>query len=494
MDRQIRIFGLVAVILFGLVFLQLNNLQVRQATALATAPGNARPRIAAESMPRGEIKLASGTVLARSELAPPGATYQYKRVYPQASIYADVTGYFSVDYGSDGVEESYNKYLTAPSSSSLSNLLNSKQDQPDNVVLTLSSSLQSVAETALAGRTGAVVALDPSNGAVLAMYSNPTFNPNPLASQDATKAKAAKTAANNNMALVPVAYGQRYAPGSTFKVITSSAVYDHDPALATKSYPVVTRISLPQTTKTLSNYALESCGGMLPELLKVSCDTGFAQVGLDLGADSLAAEANAFGFDKTPPLDLPGPLAQSNFPPASSFNQNLPVLAYSAIGQENVSATPLEMAMVAGAIADGGTIMTPHVMSKVTNGAAVVTSYSAHPWLQATSATTANTVRKLMVGVVNGGTASNIALPGITLAAKTGTAEVGSLNGLTDDWMIAFGPAGTGQTPTIAVAVVVPNQASSATGSSVSGPIVKAVLASALDTTGSGNTGSGNTG
>lgn len=480
MDRQIRIFGLVVVILFLVVFLQLNNLQVRQASALATAPGNARPRIEAESKPRGEIEAANGTVLARSELAPPGATYKYQRVYPQGSLYADVTGYFSLDYGSDGVEESYNNYLTATSSPTLSGLLSSKQSQPDNVVLTLSPSLQTVAETALAGRTGAVVALDPSTGAVLAMYSNPTFNPNPLASQDATTAKAAKTADNNDMALVPVAYGQRYAPGSTFKVITSSAVYDHDPSLAAKDFPVATEISLPETTKTLSNYDLEACGGMLPELLKVSCDTGYAQVGLDLGAKSLAAEAQAFGFDKNPPLDLPGPVAQSNFPPASSFDQNLPLLAYSAIGQENVSATPLEMAMVASAIADGGTIMTPHVMSKVTNGKTVVTTYSAHPWLQATSASTADTVRQLMVGVVEGGTASNIALPGITLAAKTGTAEVSSLNGLTDDWMIAFGPAGSGQTPSIAVAVVVPNQASSATGSSVSGPIMQAVLASAL--------------
>ncbi len=479
MDRQIRIFGIVVVILFAIVFLQLNNLQVRQAHALANAPGNSRHTTKEFSTPRGEILASDGTVLAKS--VPSKDVYKYQRTYPNSTLYSDITGYFSIIYGSGGVEESYNKYLAGASQiTHLSDLLTPNSARLENVTLTVSPSLQQVAANALGGKTGAVVAIDPSTVAILAMYSNPAFDANPLASHDPATVKKAWTAdTTGTMALLDRAYRQSYAPGSTFTVITSSAVYDHQPALATKAYPVTSQIQLPNTVNTLHNYNFETCGGMLPELLKVSCDTGFAQVGLDLGAQSLASEAMAFGFDKTPPLDFPNP-AKSNFPPASSFAQNLPGVAFSAIGQENVSATPLEMAMTAGAIADGGTIMAPHVMSKVSNAKGVVTSYSPHPWLQATSAATASTVGQLMVGVVNGGTASNIAIPGITLAAKTGTSQVGANNALTDDWMIAFGPAGTGQTPTIAVAAVVPNQPGSATGSSVSGPIIKAVLAAAL--------------
>ncbi len=479
MDRQIRIFGVVVVIGFFLLFLQLNNLQVRQASALANDPGNSRALTQKLASPRGEILAANGTLLAKS--VPSDDVYKYQRVYPQGSLYSEITGYFSIIYGSDGVEKSYNKYLSASRSiTHLSDLLAPELSKLDNVTLTVEPSLQQVAANALGANVGSVVAIDPATGAILAMYSNPAFNPTPLASHDAATAKAAWTADNASaMPLLDRAFRRSYAPGSTFKVVTSSGVYDHDPALATKSYPVATQITLPDTTHTLHNYDYEACGGMLPKLFQVSCDTGFAQLGISLGARNLATEAKAFGFNRAPPLDLPSP-AQSSFPPASSFAQNLPELAYSAIGQENVSATPLEMAMVVSAIADGGTIMTPHVMSEVTNKAGVVTTYSPHPWLQATSASTASLVRADMVGVVNGGTASNIALPGITVAAKTGTAEVGTNSGPTDDWMVAFGPAGPGQTPTIAVAVVRPSQASSATGSSEAGPVMKAFLAAAL--------------
>lgn len=481
MDRQIRLFGVVVVILFLVVFLQLNNLQVRQANALANASGNSRHLTNQFATPRGEIETAGGTVIAKS--VPSSGIYKYQRVYPQGPLYADVTGYFSLIYGSDGVEQTYNKYLAATgvSITHLSDLLSPQQPRGDNVVLTISPALQQVAATALGNRKGAVVALDPATGAILAMYSGPSFNPNPLASFSSGVVKAAWAADNaGSVPLLARAYRSRYPPGSTFKIVTSSAIYDHDPSLATHDYPVASQISLPGTTTPLHNYAYEACGGTLPSLFKVSCDTGFAQLGLALGAQNLFTEASSFGFNQTPPLDLPAP-AQAYFPPVKSFAQDLPALAGSAIGQESVSATPLEMAMVGGAIADGGTIMTPHVMSKVLDSqGSVVTRYSPHPWLQATSSATASAVRQLMVGVVQGGTASNIALPGVTVAAKTGTSQIGLGNGRTDDWMVALGPAGPGQTPTIAVAAVVPNQAPGATGSSVAGPIIKAVLASAL--------------
>ncbi|MGH9065079.1 MAG: penicillin-binding transpeptidase domain-containing protein [Acidimicrobiales bacterium] len=481
MDKQIRRFGVVVIALFLLLFLQLNHIQVLQASHLANAPGNARTVTREFAHPRGVIEAADGTVLAKS--VPSKDLYNYQRVYPHGTLYAGVTGYFSLIYGLDGAEKTYDQYLSGRNVpfTHLSDLLAPNQTRVDNVTLTVSPKLQQTAATALGHRIGAVVAIDPATGAILAMYSYPPYDPNALASHDAATAMKAWKADNaGSQPLLDRAYRSRYPPGSTFKVVTSAAVYDHKPQLATKSYPVESAIHLPETTNLFHNYANESCGGMLPELLKVSCDTGFAEVGLDLGGQALAGEAKAFGFDQTPPLDLPAP-AQSAFPPVSSFAQNLPALAFSAIGQENVAATPLEMAMVAGAIADQGKIMAPHVMAQVRdNQGNLVKSYRPHRWLQATSAATASVVRRLMVGVVKGGTATGIALPGITLAAKTGTAEIGPGTHNNDDWMIAFGPAGAGQTPSIAVAAVVPDQPPSTEGATVAGPIVKTMLAAAL--------------
>ena len=207
--------------------------------------------------------------------------------------------------------------------------------------------LQQLAAKELAGRDGAVVALDPRTGAVLAMYSNPSYDPNPLASHDQQTVQTAwrdlQQAAG--APLVSAAYRQRFFPGSTFKIVTASAVYDHHPSLATKYFPVTSGFVLPGTAgQVLHNFAGEACGGSMLELFTVSCDTGFAQLGLGVGAPGLADEAMSFGWDRTPPFDLPG-VASSYFPPASSFRYDQAALAKSAIGQESVQATPLTLAL-----------------------------------------------------------------------------------------------------------------------------------------------------
>jgi peptidoglycan glycosyltransferase len=202
---------------------------------------------------------------------------------------------------------------------------------------------------------------------------------------------------------------------------------------------------------------------------------------MDLGAQNLANEASAFGFNKVPPIDLPGAVA-AYFPPASTIADNKPATAYSAIGQENVQETPLEDALVAAAIADGGKIMAPHLLERVVSDIGqVVEQYQPHVWLNATSPSTANTVRSLMLGVATHGTAVGVFPSYLDVAAKTGTAETG-ISGCSADWMIATGPAGTGQTPKIAVAAVLPAQAGiscSETGAEAAGPIVEKVLAAA---------------
>lgn len=484
MDRQIRRLGLVLLALFLALFVQLNHIQVLQAAKLANAPGNERHILALLNEPRGSIETADGVVVAQS--VPSSGPYKERRVYPHGPLYADVTGYASRLYGSDGVEATYNSYLQGANAPirHLSDLL-TPRFRTDDVVLSISSKLQQVAASALGSRVGAVVALDPRTGSVLAMVSSPTYDPNLLSSPDIATERDAWTTwlADPSQPLLDRAYRQRYPPGSTFKIITSSAIYDRDPGLAATVVPYLSALPLPDTNLLLHNYGGETCGGSLSVLFEVSCDTGFGKLGLELGAAKLAAEANAFGFDKIPPLDLPRP-APSNFPPASSFARNLPGVAYSAIGQENVSATPLQMAMVAGAIANKGIMMVPHVVKEVRSSqGSVVKEIAPRPWLRATSASTAEHVKALMVLVVQGGTATNVALPGVQVAAKTGTAQLnngyrsGSSN---DNWLVAFAPAGD---PTIAVAAVVPSQPGlgpNPTGSAIAGPIVKAVLAAAL--------------
>jgi peptidoglycan glycosyltransferase len=487
-NRQIRVVGIGLMVLFTVLFVQLNYLQVVRAKALTTSPLNGERVVREYDKARGSIVSADGVTLAQSIRAPKGSAFSYQRLYPTGSLFGQLTGYYSFIYGSDGVEKTYDSILTGadnktPFPTNLSGIRNllSRSSSAQNVTLTVSDKLQKLARTELAGRNGSVVALDPSTGAVLAMYSNPSFDPTSLSQLSTTAETAAwkRLLATAGNPLSPGSYRNRWFPGSTFKVVTTAAVYDHQPALAGQSLPYTSAISLPETTDLLHNFGGESCGGALPALFTVSCDTGFGQLGLDLGAKNLTAEADRFGFNQTPPLDLPD-AAQSYFPPASSFTQNLPSLAFSAIGQEDVSATPLEMAEVAAAIADHGTMMTPHVLAHVTNAQGdVVSRYQPKVWRQATSAATAASVTTLMESVVNsaGGTGTAAQIPGVEVAGKTGTAQTGT--GRTDDWFVAFAPAAK---PTVAVAVVLPDQpsANEFQGGTLAAPIAKAILQAAL--------------
>jgi peptidoglycan glycosyltransferase len=484
MNRQIRWVGAGIMALFVVLFVQLNYLQVVHAPALQHNSLNGEQVVKEYNLPRGAIISSDGVTLADSTPAPSSSSFKYARHYPTGALFAQVTGYYSFIYGSDGVEKTYDSVLVGtkhrfkvPTNLNDLGKLLTNSPTAQNVTLTLSDKLQKLAQSELAGRDGSVVALDPSTGAILAMYSNPTYNPESLSQLSTVKETAAwkRLLAAQGNPLSPGAYRNRWFPGSTFKVITASAVYDHQPALATKSYPSLNALHLPDTTNELHNFGQETCGGMLPELLTVSCDTGFGAVGLDLGAAKLSREAKAFGFDQTPPIDLPDP-AQSYFPPTSSFVQNRPTLAYSAIGQEDVQATPLEMAMVAGAIADKGRMMSPHVLDKVTNAQnAVVSTYHPKLWQQATSAATAAQMTTLMESVVSSpdGTGTEAAIPGVAVAAKTGTAQTGT--NLTDDWMIAFAAS---PHPSIAVAVLLPDQpaADEFQGGTVAAPIAKAMI------------------
>ena len=468
-------------VLFVALFVQLNYLQVVEAHKLATDPRNTRLATRDFAKPRGDIVSADGTVLAHS--VPTSDLYKRLRVYPTGKLFAHVVGYFSYTYGSDGVEKQYDAQLTGRAAGfqvpDLRNLF-VQQDRSETVTLTLSNKLQQVAAAALGNRRGAVVALVPSTGAILAMWSYPSYDDGALTGHNF---KAVKKAWDANQAdplhpMLARAFRDRFFPGSTFKLIDTAAVFDHQPDLATKVYPVLGSLPLPNTNHlTLNNFGGEKCGGTLPDLLRFSCNTGFAQVGLDLGAANLSAEATAFGFDQRPPLDLSG-AAISNFPPASAFALDLPGLAKSAIGQQDVAASPLEMALVAGGLANGGVIMRPHVLQDVRDSEGkVVQTYQPQPWLTATSAATADLVKGLMIQVVQSGTGTAAQIKGVQVAGKTGTAQTG--NNTVHTWFVAFAPA---DAPKVAVAVLVEDQPSSNdfTGGQVAAPIAKQVLQAAL--------------
>ncbi len=495
MNGRIRLLAVVLLACFGLLFLQLNNFQVRQASQLQNSPlqPNTTPDI--WKQPRGEIVSSDGVVLAES--VPVKDAYKEQRIYPTGSLFADVTGYYDqIDENATGIEGEYNNYLQlhTQSANSLSQLL-TEHSGTDDVALTVSDHLQRVAQTALGTEMGAVVAIDPQNGAVLALYANPTFDPQLLASHNPASVRSAYnrlytaylTAGDAGASpLINGATQQTYPPGSTFKVITTAAMFDHQPQLTTAVLPDLSSLTVPDTDQLLHNFDGETCGGDLQEILAFSCDTAYAKIGLELGATSLQDEASAFGLNSVPPLDLPsGEVNPAQFPSVSYLNQNVPFLAYSAIGQGTVTETALQDALVAAAIADHGVIMTPHLLAEVLNDqSSVVLRYKPHPWRRATSESTADSVRQLMLGVTQIPRATGYGLfpASDNVAAKTGTAETGTTR-CSANWFIATAPAGAGQTPTIAVAVVVPyqaGQACDATGATVAGPIAQAVLLAGL--------------
>ncbi len=507
MARRIGWLGVAMLVCFGALFVQLNNVQVVKAKKYATDPVNPRIRAEQYSQPRGLIAASDGTILARSVPAPKGSgLYKYERVYPPATakLFAQITGFDSLIYGQTGVEASYNSYLVAHNKpvKTIGDLLTTRT-VTDTVTLTVDPKLQQAAATALAGQTGAVAVIDPSTGAIKAMYSNPTFDPNPLASLSEAGEHLGDLAYNTPVPGVSgltnglsLAYGDAgFAPGSTFKTVTTSAAYDRAPQLVKKAYPSEACIKPGtlggQTTQPLCNFGStlldprNPCGGNIAAMLPPSCDTGYALLGTDIGGANMYQEASGFGFNKQPPIDLPhNPNQVSNFAPPRIAHVDQIYLAYDSIGQFDTRASPLQMALVASAFADHGVIMTPHVMYEIVDSQGnLVNHYTPKPWLTATSPQTAAAVTGLMRNVVTApnGTAAGVGFPPQDdVAAKTGTAQVLN-NTAIDAWMIAFAPANN---PKVAVAVMIPNvpdsESPNGTGAQIAGPVMKQVIEAAL--------------
>jgi peptidoglycan glycosyltransferase len=506
MGRRIRLLGLLMMVCFALIVAQLVNIQLVRAPSLASSPYN--PRVSSQKYdnPRGTIYAADGTVLAQSVHPPAGTTgylYHYTRQYPAGNlpngdnIYAGFLGYDSPQYyGTAGIEEEYNSELSAHTQGpkTLGQILFRQNSAPttDNVTLTVQPKLQEAAWNALTtvptnGNTdGAVVVLDPSTGAVEAMVSNPTYNPNLMSSTSVNTEKLAYFNYIQNdhegfEPLRPMATGQFFAPGSTFKVVTSTAAYNLKPSLDNFDYPYQQCQSFPDGGKALCDQS-GACGGTMVTMLPFSCDPGYGELGVQEGDAVLQQQAQLFGYDSVPGIDLPsGPdVVASKFSMLpNDFPANNSLLAYSAIGQYDDEASALQNAMDASAIANGGIIMTPHLMASIHDSQGnVVETYTPKPMPRTATVKAAADVTALMEGVVVHGTADQVGFPAYLCAAvKTGTAQTNPDQNVTEDWMIGFAPA---YDPQVAIAVVVPKQGIGSDGAEIAGPIMKEMLEAAL--------------
>jgi peptidoglycan glycosyltransferase len=479
-NTGIRRVGLAILVLFIGLAAQLTYLQVVDSKKLADDPNNTRKFLRDISRPRGPIVSADGVVLATS--VPVQDQFKYQRIYPQATakLFAHVVGYQSIEYGSTGVEAEYSEELAGRKCEfSLSDPSRCVSNRPitGTVFLNLSVKAQQAAADGLAGRRGSVVVLNVRTGGVVAAYSNPTYDPTLLVSHDTDVARLAREfllAAPDNP-MLPRAWRELYPPGSTFKTVSAATALT-DNVDVNKQFPFLTELPLPLTTATLHNFGDERCGGSLEEGFVESCNTTFGQLGLDLG-NRLAVGVERFGVnDGGAPSDLDPDIVGSIGPREGTFEIEMPRFAQAAIGQGPVSVTPMEMALVAEAVATGGVIRTPQTANRVEDpDGRVVERFRSKQWKRAMDPVTAATLRNWMVEVVNQGTGTAAQIPGIEVAGKTGTAET-TPDERPHAWFIAFAPA---VDPQYAISVLVEHGGSSeaeTTGGRVAAPVAAQVL------------------
>jgi peptidoglycan glycosyltransferase len=479
MNRQIRRVAVVVLVAFLALLAAPLYWQVLAAPRLANDSRNTRVLIKEYSIERGPIVLADKTPVAISSRSrQKGDPLEFVRQYPEGERYGMVTGFYSLVYGRTLAEQEFNSFLLgrAPEQfgQNVTDLLTARETPGGTLVLTLDRATQEAAERALGGSKGAVVALDPRTGAVLAMTTFPRYDPNQLSSHnpEAIRRNWERLVKDEDGPLLNRAAGGLYPPGSTFKVVTAAAALENGVTM-TQELPSPTVLDVPQTSADIKNFGGSSCGNgslTLTEALVISCNTTFAGLGIKLGSEKLAAEAEKFGFNEPSPYELPA--ATSVIP----RHQDVPATAQSAIGQRDVRVSPLQMASVAATIANGGRRMAPFVAREVVSDKGkVVKRFEGEDLGQAIPERVAGDLQDMMLQVVERGTGTAAHIPGRQVAGKTGTAQHAQ-GRPPHAWFIGFTSAGD---RAIAVAVVVENGGSlgsEATGGHVAAPIAKAVM------------------
>jgi penicillin-binding protein A len=489
-NRALRRISIAVLVMFVLLLINVNYLQGFAPASLATKPNNARAFEAQFQYQRGSILTSDGVTIAES--TPSSDVYKFQRKYPHGAEYAPVTGYDTL-YSETGIEYYENSVLNGSDSSltvrNFIDLLTGKPRKGANVTLTINARAQNAAWNALAadsgGKPGAVVALNPQTGAILAMVSFPSYDPNALATHSSKQLIAADNALLRQAGnpLLNRAINFTWPPGSTFKIVTSSAYLTRNPASTPQTnVNSPTQLKLPQTTHVLTNNDGEVCGNgsgqaALLTAFAQSCDTTFGSIGMTLTAPTLNNFAGLFGMNSKT-LRIPMPVTQSNYviPPSQALT------AFSAIGQFSDTVTPLQEAMFAASIANGGKLMTPYLVKQVTaSDLSTVETHQPTQLSQAVSPTVATDLGQMMLAVVqdSDGTANayNTAAVGFTMAGKTGTAQNGVNNtGLNDAVFTCYAPY---DNPQIAVGVIIQGGGYGATAAApIAVQVIKAYLAS----------------
>lgn len=447
-------------------------------SSLEAEPQNRRVRDAEFAQDRGSILAAGKTEIAKTE--PTKDRFKYQRVYPEGELYAPITGFYSYDHARSGLESTYNSQLAGTDDSlfvrRLVDLATNRTPQGASVQTTIVPKVQEAAAKALGDQKGAVVALDPKTGALLAMVTSPGFDPSTVASHDIEAAGKAydRLAGDPDRPLANRAAREIYPPGSTFKLVTAAAALA-DGKTADSKVDSPTRLKLPGTNTFLPNST--NCGGTkvtITQALKVSCNTAFANLGIELGQDKLREQAQLFGFDQRHLADLGG--VASQFPDKMNSAQ----VGLSSIGQFDVAASPLQMAMVTAGIANDGVVMDPYVVSMV-QSPDLKPMQTHKPTALSTAMTPehAKELQQMMGIVVSQGTGSNAQIPGIGVGGKTGTAQSDPKR-KPFAWFTSFAPL---DDPSIAVAVIVEDAdvaRNDIAGGRLAAPIARAVMQAAL--------------
>jgi len=493
MNRQISRIAIVALLLLAALIAATTYWQTWAPGGLAAKQDNAIQRVAQFRIDRGKIYASDGkTVLAQNfKKKSAGQTFYY-RTYPTHGLASQVVGYSTIGRSRAGIEREENSYLTAGNANvgtiiqKLTDSLKGVTIRGNNLVLNLHVNAQKIAETALRGKCGAAVVLNPKTGQVYVMASTPSYDPNKIESPNgyASILKSPNACPGSSSAPYNRATQGLYAPGSTFKTITAATALDSkiytpkstffDPGYCTEYGK--------QVKNALDQNGPESFGNVdLVQAFIHSINAVFCELGIKLGPKRILDEAKKFGFYSKPPIELPpsevSPSGLFDYKKHTFFDTpNIVDPGRLAFGQERMLVTPLQMALVAAGIANGGTIMTPHLVDRVTSaGGSTVVKIHPQVWKHATSQQTAAAINLMMQGVVQSGTGTAAQIPGVKVAGKTGTAETNEHNVYTA-WFIFFAPA---DNPTVAGAIAVEHQLNGF-GGAIAAPIAKQLMQALL--------------
>ena len=495
MNRQISKLALVALLLLASLIVATTYWQSWAAPGLAARQDNQIQRVAQFRIKRGLILASNGRVLAENVRRKVGSETLYFRKYPSHGLASQTVGYSTQGRSRSGIERSQNSYLTASNANlgtifdKLGDTLKGTTITGNNVVLNIRPNVQRLAENLLKGKCGAAVLLNPKTGQIYAMASSPGFDPNKIES-DAGYAgilHSPSACPGSASPLYNRATQGLYPPGSTFKTVTAAAALDsgiftpdsrfYDPGYCTEYGQKVSNAGNPEAPEAFGNVNLV-------QGYEHSINSVFCNVGMKLGAKRIVDQAKKFGFYSTPPVELPSgevaPSGEYDFKNHRPFdNPGLMDPGRLAFGQDKLLATPLQMALVAAAVANKGVIMEPHLVKAIRKpGGGTLVKVKPKAWRRAMKPTTAAALNTMMQAVVTGGTGTAAQIPGVLVAGKTGTAETG-IDGVYDAWFIFFAPA---DDPTVAGAVVV-EHVPGGFGGAVSAPIAKQLMQAILPPT-----------